>query len=103
MPSEPYDPDGQGALGVLGFLRRGGDRVEAHVGEEHCRRPPHDPRETVAAELARVRGDEGLPVLHAHVGDTHGHEEHYYRTLITTITAFRFVDSRLPARGQTPA
>ena len=63
----PDDPDGEVAVGVLGFLGRGGDRVEAVESEEDDRRRGHHPdlaprrarpREAVGHERLEIGGVE---------------------------------------------
>ncbi|MEY4402559.1 MAG: hypothetical protein RIR91_594 [Verrucomicrobiota bacterium] len=83
MAREPAEhADGHVALRVLRFLRRGGDGVEADVGEEHDAGGTHD---AVPAELARadVRRDEealrvlrGDPEFVADVPDADRDEDH---------------------------
>ena len=59
-----HDADGEIAPGILGFLRRGGHRVEAVESEEHDRRRRHDaPRRAVLNVTAKAIGHEGLEIV----------------------------------------
>ena len=69
------DADGHVLLRVLRLLGRGGDRVEADVGEEDDPGPAQDAAPAVMAEMAVVGRDEGHPILGMDVLDAEGDEE----------------------------
>ncbi len=67
---------------VLGLGRSGRDRLEADVGEEDDRRPPHDAVIAVATGYGRVGGgDERVPVVGVHIGDADPDEGQQHRDL----------------------
>ena len=56
------DANGHIFLWVLGFLRRGGDSVEADIGKENYARGPQNARPAMIAEGTGIRRDEGSPI-----------------------------------------
>ena len=70
------NPEGHVALGVFALLRRGGDGIEADVGEKDDSGPGEDTAPTEFPEAAGVFRNKGDPVVGVDVGRSTENEEH---------------------------
>jgi hypothetical protein len=82
------DADGQVALRVAALLGRGGDRVEADVGEEDDR--------PAGEHAAPAVGHEGMPVAGMDEADDGEDEDENGDELDATIMLLVLADSRMP-------
>ena len=75
------DADHHVALGVLGLLRRGRDRVKTNIGEEHHAGRAHHAAPAILAEGPGVGRQEGVVVLRLHVEQADPDHDRHHREL----------------------
>ena len=95
------DADRHVALRVLGLLRRGGDRVEPDVGEEHDARAARPCRSSRMLARAGVGRNERLPVGRVDVRRSPSTmNRNTTASLMNTITLLTLADSQMPIDQQ---